>query len=228
MFRKSLLFTAIIISLCVIYPNQLSAQGNFGKNRVVQRELNWQIYYSPHFAIRHYADLSNPIQYSKMQKLVALLENHYSWYSSSQVFDIEIKEKLPVIVYETHSNLEGSMLADPFLPEGVGAFVEWGQNRMLIKQDFEPQLLARIIVHELAHQFQMKSFKRGPVGRLINSMKIPNGFIEGGAEYLTGLTLPHTRDDIRDGQMRMMGSDIHTMPPWEALMSDSANGYVAW
>lgn len=228
LFRKSLLFVALIVSFCILAPSQLNAQGNFGKNRVIQRKLNWQIYYSPHFAIRHHADLSRPDHYSKMQKLVALLENHYSRYSSPQIFNMEIKEKLPVIAYGTHSDLEGSMLADPFLPEGVGAFVEWAQTRMLSKDDFEPQLFERIIVHELAHQFQMKALKRGPVGRLMNMLRIPNGFIEGGAEYLTGIDLPHTRSDIRDDQMRMMGSDIHFMPSWEKLMADQANGYVAW
>ena len=228
MLRKSLAFVVLILSLCILMSGQVSAQGNFGKNRVVQRKLNWQIYYSSHLALRHHADLSKPDHRAKMQKLVALLENHYSRYSSSQVFDIEIKEKLPIIVYGTHSDLEGSALADPFLPEGVGAFVEWGQTRMLAKDDFEPQLFQRIIVHELAHQFQMKAIKRGPIARLINTLKIPNGFIEGGAEYLTGLSLPHTRSDIRDDQMRMMGSDIHFMPSWEALMADQANGYVAW
>lgn len=206
----------------------LSTYAQFGKNRVVQRKLNWQIYYSPHLALRHHADLSKPEQYSKMQKLIALLENNYSRFSSSEFFNTEIKEKLPIIVYGTHSDLEGSALADPFLPEGVGAFVELSQNRMFAKDDFEPQLFERIIVHELAHQFQMKAFKKGPIERLISMSKIPSGFIEGGAEYLTGLTLPHTRGDIRDDQMRMMGSDIHFMPSWEKLMADQANGYVAW
>ncbi|MBI2065025.1 MAG: PD40 domain-containing protein [Candidatus Yanofskybacteria bacterium] len=228
MTRKSLLFMALIVSFFLLFPCQVSAQGNFGKNRVVQRKLNWQIYYSQHFAIRHHADLTNPVHYSKMQRLVALMESNYSRYSSVQVFDIEIKEKLPIVAYGTHSDLEGSALADPFLPEGVGAFVEWAQTRMLSKDDFEPQLFERIMVHELAHQFQMKALKKGAIGRLVSLMKIPNGFIEGGAEYLTGLTLPHTRDDIRDRQMRMMGSDIHFMPSWEKLMADQANGYVAW
>src|SRR3989344_8581604 len=157
MLRKSLLFLALIVSFCMLFPGQSSAQDGFGKNRVVERKLEWQIYYTPHFAIRHHSDLNDPIQYARMQRLVALLDNHYAWYSGPEVFNLEIKERLPIIVYQTHSDLEGSALADPFLPEGVGAFVEFARTRMLGKEDFEQQLMERIVVHELAHQFQMKA-----------------------------------------------------------------------
>ena len=217
----------VILLISIFVLSTVNASAQFGKNRVVNRKLDWQIYHTEHFGIRHYFDLKDPKQYENMRSLVALLESQYPWFGSAGVFDHEVKEELPVVVYETHSDLEGSSLADPFIPEGVGAFVEWAQVRMVAKADFDPQLLKRIVTHELAHQFQMKILKRG-LKEMLNIASLPNGFIEGGAEYLTGLRLPHTRDDIRDRLMRMMASDIHNLPSWEDLVRDRANGYVAW
>jgi len=216
------------VMVFAVFSGPVSAQYQFGKNRVQYRKLDWRIYKTPHFAIRHNFDLKDQMQASNLQRIISLLENQYRFYSSAEIFDLELTELLPVIVFKTHSDLESSTIGDPFLPESVGAYVEWARVRMVVKADFEPALFERIVAHELVHQFQIKITKKSVMGNMLGMRNLPNGFVEGGAEYMTSLRMPHTRDDIRDNQMRMMAADIHTMPPWEVLMADGANGYVAW
>ncbi|MDP3804251.1 MAG: hypothetical protein Q8Q87_01725, partial [Candidatus Omnitrophota bacterium] len=143
-----------------------------------------------------------------------------------QIYGHKIEKKIPILLYRTHTDMESSNLVGGFMPEGVGAFVESERKRMVLKADFSRPLSRAIGVHELAHEFQIDIQNHNIVNRMINMNKQrPLWFYEGGAEFIAGLYDPHTRDDIRRRSQRVVSSDKHTVPTWEALKEGSANPY---
>jgi len=157
---KKLLF--VLFVLCALPVSgfaQMDEFGTFGKNKVVYEESLQNFYQSGHFEVWHSLDLNDPTQKEFFEETVAILESAYL--SLSVFFDHELKDKIPVMLYKTHSEFESTNIIDEFLPEGVGAFVEHERNRMVLKADFSPPLMKSIVVHELVHSFASRPYKYG-------------------------------------------------------------------
>ncbi|HET9705666.1 MAG TPA: hypothetical protein VFP85_16615, partial [Vicinamibacterales bacterium] len=77
--------------------------------------------------------------------------------------------------------------------EGVGAFAEPGRYRILMPIDEPPDLLYRLIVHELTHQFQFDIIPTGLIRR-----NMPLWVFEGMSDYMTGYWRPLDMMTVRD------------------------------
>lgn len=200
----------------------------FGKNKVVWRgEILNNFYQSEHFDVWHSLELKDSNQQKFFEGMVSILESAYL--SLSFLFDHEIQEKIPVVLYKTHSEFENTNIIMEFLPEGVGAFVENEKNRMVLKADFSLPLMKSIVVHELAHSFQFSMLRRGLLSRVMSMISLPRGFLEGGAEFIASLYVPHTRDDLRRLSQRIdAGNPELFLPTWEMLRNDQADPYAQW
>lgn len=221
MFKKAL-FVLLILSL---FSTELYAQ--FGKNNVRYDHLD-QVYQSYRFDIHHNLDLDDPAQKAYLDQVAANLENASDWMSSYGVFNYSIEERIPVLFYKTHHEMETSNLVGGFMPEGVGAFVESFRYRMVLKADFSRPLGRAIGVHELAHEFQFAVQSRSIVEKIIDFGKFPSGYYEGCAEYLAGLYDPHTRGDLRRREQIMYASNPRMLPTWPALKIGANNPYTMW
>lgn len=224
----------MVLFLCLLVwlPVNASAQivkefESFGKNKVVYEKSLNNFYQSEHFEIWHSLNLRDISQKEFFEEVLMVLENAYL--SLSQLFDHEIKEKVPIMIYMTHSEFESTNIIAEFLPEGVGAFVEHERNRMVLKSDFSPPLMKSIVVHELVHSFQFSILKRNVLNKMTGTLSLPRGFIEGGAEFIASLFVPHTRDDLRRINQRTdAGNPEFFLPTWENFMSDQADPYAQW
>lgn len=225
---KKLSVFAVFVFLTFLSPSSLVAQfDGFGKNKVIWEKNKDNFYQSEHFDVWHSLDLKDQGQKKLLEDTAATLESAYS--ELSFVYQHEIQKKIPIVIYRTHSEFESTNILAEFLPEGVGAFVESEQKRMVLKGDFSPPLNKSIIVHELAHEFQFSILERGFLGRLTNSMPLPQGFFEGGAEFIASLFVPHTRDDIRRQLQRTDAANPELFyPTWQDLASDRADPYAQW
>lgn len=218
-------FTWVICSVSVFA--QMDEFGPFEKNKVVYSKSLQNFYQSEHFEVWHSLDLRDQNQKTFFEETIAILESAYL--SLSILFNHEIKDKIPIMFYKTHSEFESTNIIAEFLPEGVGAFMEHERNRMVIKADFSPPLMKSIVVHELMHSFQFSILKRGFLRVISGKFPLPTGFIEGGAEFIASLYVPHTRDDIRGINQRTdAGNPELFMPTWEKFMADQANPYAQW
>ena len=63
-------------------------------------------------------------------------------------------QRVPLIIFKTHSEFEQQNIAPGAAPEGVLAFAEGERNRMVLPIDLPSDLLYGLIVHELTHVFQ--------------------------------------------------------------------------
>ncbi|MDP2055832.1 MAG: hypothetical protein Q8L75_19510, partial [Acidobacteriota bacterium] len=75
----------------------------------------------------------------------------------------------------------------------VGAFAEPGRYRMVMPIDEPPDLLYRLIVHELTHQFQFDIIPTGLIRR-----NMPLWTMEGMSDYMTGYWRPLDMMTVRD------------------------------
>ena len=78
-------------------------------------------------------------------------ESAYQHVSSELKHDLSMK--LPLILFSTASEFWQQNVVPGAAQEGVGAFAEPGRYRMVMPIDEPPDLLYRLIVHELTHQF---------------------------------------------------------------------------
>ena len=225
----------MFFGLCILVLLPVSGFGqiindfeSFGKNKVIYEKSLDKFYPSGHFDIWYSLDLTDADQKKIFEDIVAILENVYA--SISFLFDHEIKEKVPIMLYKTHSEFESTNIIVEFLSEGVGAFVEHKRNRMVLKGDFSPTLTKSIVTHELMHSFQFSILKSSALlDKIISNISLPTGFIEGGAEFIASLYTPHTRDDLRKINQRTdAGNPELFLPTWERFTKDQADPYAQW
>ena len=101
--------------------------------------------------------------------------------------------KLPLILFSTASEFWQQNVIPGAAQEGVGAFAEPGRYRIVMPIDEPPDLLYRLIVHELTHQFQFDIIPTGLIRR-----NMPLWVFEGMSDYMTGYWRPLDIMTVRD------------------------------
>lgn len=201
-----------------------NAQELFGKNKVQWEKIDC-FYRSSHFDLYHSLDTKDSFQKDEIARLVNQLEGAHVFLSA--YFDIRPKQRVPIVIYRTHSGFEASFIAgNEFMEEGVGAFAESVRRRVVGKLDFIPPLNNTIMSHELSHIFQF-SFSSGFIGFVGDALRSrPSWFIEGMADFLANKFAPYTRDDIRGLPQRAAAANPEKdLPTWEALSEGEGNPY---
>lgn len=224
---------AFLFIPCPIAPQSAAQSEKFGKNNVIWRDGEASFYQSEHFDIWTWLNLKDPKQAEHFRKFTENLENACSFLGSEKAFNHILSKRLPIIVFNTHSEWASSELGGAFLPEGIGAYVESYKDRMVTKEDLLPQLKRAVNVHELVHEFQNDIEKINVLDRVTSQVSNENarplGFYEGGAEFMAGLYEPHTRDDIRKLSQRMAAANPKSLPTWDRLKHDPrVNPYTMW
>ena len=99
-----------------------------------------------------------------------------------------------MILFKTHSEFEQQNVASPDASsEGVGAFAEPVQHRMVLPIDDPPDLLYGLIVHELTHQFEFDIIPQQLIRR-----SVPLWVNEGLSDYERGQWSPTDLMTVRD------------------------------
>src|SRR5712691_182296 len=119
----------------------------FGKNNVHYDKFEWKIYTTDHFEIYYYPALEQ-----HLERIAGYAESAYQQISADLKHDLPYK--VPMILFKTHSEFEQQNVAPGDAQEGVGAFAEPMQHRMLLPIDDPPDQLYGLITHELTHQFE--------------------------------------------------------------------------
>ncbi len=158
----------------------------YGKNLVRYDRFDWQIYKTEHFEIYYYPALDK-----HLERVAGYAESAYQQISAELKHDLAFK--VPLILFKTHSEFEQQNVISGAAQEGVGAFAESDHNRVLIPLDSPPDLLYRLIVHELTHIFE---FDIVPQSLLRQTM--PLWVSEGLSDYMTGIWRPIDLMTVRD------------------------------
>jgi hypothetical protein len=118
-------------------------------------------------------------------------ESAYQHVSSDLRHDLA--QRVPLIIFKTHSEFEQQNIAPGQSPEGVLAFAEGERHRMVLPIDLPSDLLYGLIVHELTHVFQYDIIPTSLIRR-----NMPLWVHEGGAEYERGIWDPLDLMTVRD------------------------------
>src|ERR671934_5548 len=162
------------------HPGAARAQGTpfvpyFGKNLIHYDKFEWHIYTTDHFEIYYYPEMER-----HLERIAAYAESAYQKVSADLKHDLSFK--VPLILFKTHSEFEQENVAPGEAQEGVGAFAEPLEHRMLMPIDDPPDLLFGLIVHELTHQFEFDIIPQSLIRR-----SVPLWVNEGLSDYERGL-----------------------------------------
>ncbi len=159
----------------------------YGKNNIHYDTFQWYIYTTEHFEFYYYPDVE-----PHLERIAGYAESAYQQVSADLRHDLPFR--VPMVLFKTHSEFEQQNIAGPDASsEGVLAFAEPSQHRMVLPIDSPPDELYGLIVHELTHQFE---YDIVPVSLIRNS--VPLWFYEGLSDYERGLWEPIDLMMIRD------------------------------
>jgi hypothetical protein len=176
---------AVIVAAVVVWPRPVAAQTPFfpyfGKNQIRYDNFRWQIYTTDHFEIYYYPEIEQ-----HLERVAGYAESAYQHISSELKYDLAFKIQL--ILFKTSAEFQQQNVTPGAAQEGVGAFAEPTRYRIVMPLDDPPDLLYRLIVHELTHQFEFDIIPTSLIRR-----NIPLWVNEGLSDYMTGIWRPIRR-----------------------------------
>ncbi|MCK4537743.1 MAG: PD40 domain-containing protein [Candidatus Krumholzibacteria bacterium] len=179
-YLKRVVIILLTLATTLSFPTGSNSQAWwFGKNKVQYKDFHWSILTTPHFDIHFsegYRDLA--------ARTAVILEYGYGKLSGD--FDHQLKWRIPVIIYGSHTDFQQTNTTWQLLPEGVQAFAEPSRRRMVLHFSGSNVDFSHTAIHELVHIFQFDII----YGNLLRSVfsrsflfRIPLWFAEGMAEY---------------------------------------------
>jgi hypothetical protein len=160
-------------------PQAAAAQTDFvpyyGKNQIRYDNFEWQIYTTDHFEIYYYPEIE-----PHLERIAGYAESAYQHISSELKHDLAYK--VPLILFSTSSEFWQQNVIPGAAQEGVGAFAEPSRYRIVMPMDEPSDLLYRLTVHELTHQFQYDI-----IPTTLIRQNLPLWVFEGMSDYMTGV-----------------------------------------
>ncbi len=156
--RRGALLRRLLVVACALSAfaggaRQASAQTDFvpyfGKNQIRYDKFDWRIYTTDHFEIYYYPEIE-----PHLERIASYAESAYQHVSSELKHDLAFK--VPLILFSTSSEFWQQNVIPGAAQEGVGAFAEPSRYRIVMPMDEPSDLLYRLTVHELTHQFQYR------------------------------------------------------------------------
>lgn len=201
-------------ALTFIFLLTLSAQAQFGQNKVQYKVFDWSYLQSKHFDVYFNQGGEFIAQYTALtaeSSLVSLEKN----------IGYKINHRIPIIVFNSHNEFQQNNIIDEYLPEGVGGVTELFKNRIVVPFEGDYKQFKHVIHHELLHAYMNDFYYGGSIQNIISQnirLQFPLWFSEGMAEYqsLYGMDI--------DNDMFIRDAVIYEyLPPIEYI-----TGYLAY
>jgi len=184
--RAAVAVVAAVLLAPVLAAAQTPYIPYFGKNQIRYDNFRWQIYTTDHFEIYYYPEIEQ-----HLERVASYAESAYQHVSSELKYDLAYK--IPLILFKTSSEFQQQNVIPGAAQEGVGAFAEPMRYRIVMPLDEPPDLLYRLIVHELTHQFEFDIIPTSLIRR-----SVPLWVNEGLSDYMTGIWRPIDLMTVRD------------------------------
>jgi len=201
-----------VIACLLSCPLYLFAQ--FGQNKVQYKVFDWHYIQSKHFDIyftrggEYIAGFTAIVAESSLVSLTANI-------------GYNIRNRIPIIVFNSHNEFQQNNAIDEFLPEGVGGVTELFKNRILVPFEGDYSKFRHVIHHELLHAYMNDMYYGGSIQNIISQnirLQFPLWFSEGQAEYQS------LGGNSKENDMFMRDAVIYEyLPPVENI-----NGYLAY
>ena len=183
-FTVKLLMTVILLAVLPV-----SVFSQFGQNKVQYKEFEWKYLQSKHF----------DVYFSQGGEFIA---NFTAVAAESSLVSIEnnvgysIKNRIPILVFNSHNDFQQNNAVDEYLSEGIGGVTELFKNRVIVPFEGDYEKFRHVIHHELLHAYMNDLYYGGSIQNIISrniSLQFPLWFSEGMAEYqsLNGMDKPN-------------------------------------
>ena len=191
----------------------------FGKNIVQYKSFDWHYIQSKYFDVYFYDSDKGSTNINSNAEFVAR-ESLKSYDIISNAIGWKLKNRIPIIVYNSHNDFQQTNIIDMYMPEGVGGVTELYKNRVVIPFDGNNNQFKTVIHHELVHAFINDYIYKGSIQNMQNDdvILIPLWMNEGLAEFLS--TPWQTESDM---WMRDLVVNGEKLPKLNEL-----NGYLAY
>lgn len=201
-------FLAIGIVLLAISLLSGSASGQFfGQNKVHYKDFKWQVLRTQHFDVYYYKGEEEVVN-------DAALMAERGYLRLSLVLNHQLKVRVPLVLYASHTDFEQTNITPELLGIGTGGVTEFLKRRVFLPFTGSYADFDHVLTHELVHAFQVDVlFGTGQsiVGNPF-AAQIPLWFMEGMAEYLSiGTVDPNTAMWLRDASLEGYLIPIRTL-----------------
>lgn len=177
--NKSLLpvkisFTFFILICCVA-----NVFAQFGQNKVQYKTFDWSYLQSAHFDVYFSQGGESLAQFTATaaESSLVILEKNIGY---------NIKNRIPIIVFNSHNEFQQNNVIDEYLPEGVGGVTELFKNRITVPFEGDYGQFRHVIHHELLHAYMNDMYYGGSIQNIISNnirLQFPSWFSEGMAEF---------------------------------------------
>ncbi|MGQ0722365.1 MAG: DPP IV N-terminal domain-containing protein, partial [Candidatus Eiseniibacteriota bacterium] len=171
---RSPALAVLALGLALVTP----AQAQFGKNKVHYESFEWSTIQTENFDVYYYEGEEETAFHA-----ARMAERGYE--RLSRILHHEIEERVPIIVYASHTDFQQTNISPGLIPEGVGGVTEFVKRRVYLPFTGSYGEFDHVLTHELVHAFQVDLLFG--VGSDANpfSFQPPLWFMEGMAEYLS-------------------------------------------
>src|SRR5205809_3981793 len=197
---------AIFLLGAIALPGPARAQ-YFGQNKVQYKNFHWEVLRTEHFDVHYYRGEEEAVQ-----DAAVMAERGYR--RLSRVLDHQIKAKIPLVLYASHTDFEQTNITPELIGVGTGGVTEFLKRRVFLPFTGSYAELDHVLTHELVHAFQVDILfgdRMSLVGNPFSSSP-PLWFMEGMAEYLSIAEIDNnTKMWLRDASLEGYLIPIRTL-----------------
>jgi len=195
---------ACVLALALGATTALPAQfGYFGQNKIQYRHFDWRVLRGEHVDLYYY-----PEEEELGRLALAYAEESYD--ALERRFTHAVTQRIPLIVYASHTDFEQTNILPFIPPEGLLGVTEFLRRRVAIPFRGSYAEFRHTVRHELVHVFQLslasQTFSRYPRFRQTG---LPLWWTEGLAEFFSAGE--DSRDQMMLREMTIAGQ-LPTLP----------------
>lgn len=184
---------SLFLLLAAALATPVSAQfGTFGQNKIQYRRFDWQVLKGPHVDLYYY-----PAEARLAQVALSYAEESYD--TLALQFGHQVKTRIPLIIYASHTDFEQTNILPFVPPEGLLGVTDFLKRRVTLPFRGNFSEFRHTMRHEMVHVFQLSSlleayYKNARSGQF----RVPLWFSEGLAELWSGGQEPRDEMIMRD------------------------------
>jgi len=167
----------LLLFLLFLSFSTLSAQ-SFGQNKVNAIDSQWSMIRSMHF------DVYFPAGNNDFGRLATLMAEE-TYYALKEDLRFPLSSRVPLIIYGTKTEFQGTNIIYPLLTEGIGGFTESLRNRVVIPFEGSYTKLEELLAHELTHAYNNSMDGNSSLMNSLRPASFPFWFSEGLPEFLS-------------------------------------------
>ncbi len=179
----------------------------FGKNKVQYKKFNYYFIQSKHFDV-YFTDGGERLA------TFAIVAAESALVSIQKTFKYNIKNRISMIIYNSHNDFQQTNVISEYLEEGIGGVTELFKNRVVVPFEGSYDQFRHVIHHELVHAVMNDMFYGGSLQSVISNnitLSLPLWFMEGLAEFEALGWDTHSDMFMRDASINQYLPDINLL-----------------